>query len=134
MFNLEYPRWVYLEGRCRLVNSEDEYIEARLLGWTHGLVPSDNDPVVDLQPDDHETGSQDNTETSSYPEATALEFISEIDSGDSEFFPTIRETLERKARELGIKFNARTTNEVLSSRISAALAGGQDEPDETPVY
>ena len=97
---MNYPRTLYrkpTEGRiplALLVQSEAEHQAAKANGW--------KDSVLDI-----------NEDAESVP-------------GDSidEFSPPTRDEIESKARELGIRFNKRTSDEALLDRIESALARG----------
>ena len=101
---MEFPTLVYKDGGPhqrpggtfdykRIVN-DDQLAAALADGWFLTLVEATQPAAVDL---------------------------AEIASNDDA--PPTREELETKARELGIKFDGRTSDKTLLSKIEAALAG-----------
>lgn len=101
---MEFPTLVYKDGGPhqrpggtfdykRIVN-EDQLTDALADGWFLTLVEATQPAAADL---------------------------AEVAPNDDA--PPTREELETKARELGIKFDGRTSDKTLLSKIEAALAG-----------
>lgn len=97
---MNYPRTLYrkpTEGRiplALLVHSEAEHQAAKANGWKNSVLEAD-------QAEESVPGNN-------------------ID----EFSPPTRDEIESKARELGIRFNKRTSDEALLDRIESALSRG----------
>ena len=97
---MNYPRTLYRkpkDGRIHLallVHSEAEHQAAKANGWKESVLAADE--------------------------------VSESVPGDpiDEFSPPTRDEIESKARELGIRFNKRTSDEALLDRIESALSRG----------
>lgn len=98
---MNYPRTLYrkpTEGRIHLallVHSEAEHQAAKAIGWKDSVLDADE--------------------------------VSESVPGDppiDEISPPTRDEIESKARELGIRFNKRTSDEALLDRIESALSRG----------
>ena len=108
---LEFPRWVY-RGQIdrRLVSSDSEYLDALQNGWRSGVVP---DPEK-LTSETSAVTDQDSPE-----EAINIDDLA--DELRSEYAPPTRAELEEKARELGIRFQNRTTDEMLALKIQDRL-------------
>ena len=99
---MDYPRTLYracLESSkypALLVHNETEHRAARAVGWRDSIPEAIADAESELD--------------------TAVEM--------DDLSPPTREEMESKARELGISFNKRTSDDKLLWRIEQALSGG----------
>ena len=98
---MNYPRTLYRASLdssiypALLVHNETEHRAARAVGWRDSI-----------------------------PEAITDAESVPGDSPIDELSPPTRDEIESKARELGIRFNKRTSDETLLDRIESALSGG----------
>jgi len=99
---MNYPRTLYrtcLESSkypALLVHNETEHSAARAVGWRDSIPEAIADAESELD--------------------TAVEM--------DDLSPPTREEMESKARQLGISFNKRTSDDKLLWRIEQALSGG----------
>ena len=99
---MDYPRTLYrisLDSSiypALLVHNETEHSAARAVGWRDSIPEAIADAESELD--------------------TAVEM--------DDLSPPTREEMESKARELGISFNKRTSDDKLLWRIEQALSGG----------
>jgi len=99
---MDYPRTLYrisLDSSiypALLVHNETEHSAARAVGWRDSIPEAIADAESELD--------------------TAVEM--------DDLSPPTREEMESKARELGISFNKRTSDDKLLWRIEQALFGG----------
>lgn len=105
----DYPKYVYRKAAGKredrsafdtlLVASDDELVSALKNGWHHDVISA-------LAPQDQPAAIPDD-----------LSVVADDD------LPPTRDELETKARELGLKFDGRTSDRKLSAMIDEALGG-----------